>query len=153
MILYSDGDVLEAAEDIIAHQVNCQGKMNSGVARAIRNKWPSAFNDYLRFYKSADDKESLLGKILLSQVEDNKFVAHLFGQYNYGYDGERYTSYDALYDGLTYIKNLAQKFDKSIALPFKIGSDRGGADWFVVQAMLESIFADYSVHLYKLEEN
>lgn len=148
----STGDVTEAAEDIIIHQVNCQGKMNSGVARAIRNKWPSAFNDYLAFWKAADNKSDLLGKVLLSQVGDNKFVAHIFGQFNYGYDGARYTSYDALYDGLKFIKDLAQKYNKSVALPSKIGSDRGGADWFVVESMIHSIFKDYEVHLYLLEE-
>ena len=34
-----NGDLLNANTDFICHQVNCQGKMNSGVAKAIRNKW------------------------------------------------------------------------------------------------------------------
>lgn len=36
MIKIIDGDLLASKTDIIAHQVNCKGAFNSGVARAIR---------------------------------------------------------------------------------------------------------------------
>ena len=36
MIKIIDGDLLNSEADIICHQVNCQGKMNSGVAKQIR---------------------------------------------------------------------------------------------------------------------
>lgn len=40
---YFDGDLLTAKTDIIAHQVNCIGAFNSGVAACIRNKFSSVF--------------------------------------------------------------------------------------------------------------
>ena len=152
MILFSEADLLEATEDIIVHQVNCQGKMNSGIARQIREKWPTAYDAYMAYCDFNAEPKNMLGSVRIIQVEPHKFVAHLFGQEHYGYDGRRYTSYDALYEGLTYIKSAAQQYGKSVALPFKIGCERGGADWRIVSMMIEQIFADYKVHLYKLEE-
>ena len=46
MISVVKGNLLNASEDIIAHQVNCQKKMNSGVAKAIREEWPNVFDRY-----------------------------------------------------------------------------------------------------------
>mgnify|MGYP002508800364 CR=1 FL=1 len=34
-----NGNLLDATEAMICHQVNCQGAMNSGVAKGIRNKY------------------------------------------------------------------------------------------------------------------
>lgn len=36
MIKIIQGDLLEAKENIIAHQVNCKGVMGSGVAKQIK---------------------------------------------------------------------------------------------------------------------
>lgn len=157
MMLLSHGDLLEAPEDIIVHQVNCQGKMNSGIARQMREKWPDVYKAYMNVWRwnEADEnseRRDLLGTAQVVAVGPNKFVVNLFGQNEYGYDGQRYTSYDALYDGLTYIKEKAKEQGLSVAIPFKIGCDRGGADWFIVDSMIQRIFADYKVHLYKLEE-
>ena len=40
MVTVVKGDLLDAKETIIAHQVNCQKRMNSGVAKAIRENIP-----------------------------------------------------------------------------------------------------------------
>ena len=40
MVNYVKGNLLESDCDYICHQVNCQGVMNSGIARQIREKWP-----------------------------------------------------------------------------------------------------------------
>lgn len=141
------GDLLKAKEDIIVHQVNCQKKMGSGIALQIKNKFPEAYKDYMRFANPA-----ALGRVCISATESGKYIAHVFGQLNYGYDGARYTNYGALTEGLAYIKEAAVQSNKSVAIPWKIGCDRGGADWKIVYEMIEIIFADYSVTLYKLEE-
>jgi O-acetyl-ADP-ribose deacetylase (regulator of RNase III) len=156
MINYMVGDLLSAKEDIIVHQVNCQGKMGSGIALQIKNKFPSAYNDYMSLFKPKRSRPELLGDVRISMIKDEKtckYIAHLFGQEFYGYDGKRYTNYDSLYKGLQYVKDQANQFNKSVAIPYKIGSDRGGADWDIVLKMIEKIFDDYSVTIYKLEEN
>ena len=44
MVTVVKGNLLDATEIVIAHQVNCQKKMNSGVAKAIREKYPIVFS-------------------------------------------------------------------------------------------------------------
>lgn len=34
------GNIFDATEDIICHQVNCQGVMGAGVAKALYQRWP-----------------------------------------------------------------------------------------------------------------
>ena len=54
MIKIVKGNLLDATEDIIAHQVNCMGVMGSGLAKQIRNKYPEVYanyKDYLKNYK------------------------------------------------------------------------------------------------------
>jgi hypothetical protein len=70
----------------------------------------------------------------------------MFAQERFGYDGKRYTSYDAFYDCLIHIRDFCEKNDiNKIALPYKIGSDRGGADWNVIYSMIESVFAKTNI--------
>ena len=40
------GDLLEANLDYYCHQVNCQGKMGSGIAKSIKEKWPIVYKEY-----------------------------------------------------------------------------------------------------------
>ena len=42
------GDLLKAKEDIIIHQVNCQGAYGAGLAKQIANKYPKAKKEYVR---------------------------------------------------------------------------------------------------------
>ena len=61
MIHYVQGDITKSDCDIICHQVNCQGVMNSGVAKAIREKWPEVYDNYKRWCDREEYKEDLLG--------------------------------------------------------------------------------------------
>lgn len=160
-IIYKEGDLLDAQTDVIAHQVNCKGVMGSGVAKQIKEKWPNVFNAYEEYLRMCDwdksfyVKSNALGKCLMVNVSSNstKYIANLFGQHLYGMDGKRYTSYDDIYDALT---NLAvQMMDngqESVAIPYKMSSDRGGADWNVILAMIESVFknTDIIIEIWKL---
>lgn len=146
-IVYKTGNLLDAQTDVIAHQVNCQGVMGSGVAKQIRNKWPRAYDSYVSHcYDYTTYTHELLGECQLVQVNDNQCVANLFGQNYYGRDNKRYTSYDGIYDALTSLATLMMSNGmKSLAIPYKMSSDRGGADWNVVLAMIESVFKDTDI--------
>ena len=101
MIYYKKGNLLECTEAIIIHQVNCQGKMNAGVAKIIREAYPKVYTDYLELEASS----TLLGCVQYVEV-DNKIVVNLFGQDNYRPRTVRHTSYDALDEGFRKIKNV-----------------------------------------------
>lgn len=144
-IIYKTGNLLDAQTDVIAHQVNCQGVMGSGVAKYIREKWSNVFEEYKKY---CDDiwSHQVFGTCLLVSIDNEQYVANLFGQSRYGKNGKRYTNYEALYKALESL--VAQMVDvnkKSVAFPYKMSSDRGGADWNVVLAMIESIFKDTDI--------
>lgn len=154
MIKIVKGDLLQATENIIGHQVNCQNKMNSGVAKSIREKYPLAFE---KFSKSSEifirtgRQEELFGKTQIIKVEKEKFVANLFGQFEYGYDGKKYTDESKLYEALKKLREVAQQENLSVALPYGIGCVRGGGDWDIVEEYISKAFEGYEVTLYKLD--
>ena len=152
MVKIEDGNVLESGADYICHQVNCQGKMNSGVAKQIRNKWPEVYESYLYFCGLFSGKGSPLGMCDMVPVSTGQVVVNMFAQDQYGYDGKQYTDIDALHDCL---EALAEEQKENpalrIALPYKIGCVRGGANWDEVLAMIKNVFAGGEVELWRLE--
>jgi O-acetyl-ADP-ribose deacetylase (regulator of RNase III) len=159
------GSLLDANCDYICHQVNCMGKMNSGVAKAIRDKWPIVYNKYYEecdswhawayaHYPQDSEQQAarvMLGRIQLVQVTENQTVINLFGQGSFGYDGKRYTSYDAFWMGLGEIRKCVP-VGNTIAFPKNIGCCRGGANWNVIKTMIAEALHDYEVYIYELEE-
>lgn len=142
-IIYKNGNLLDAQTTVIGHQVNCQGVMGSGVAKQIRNKWPLVFSNY---QVKCQSPISPLGDVLIVKVSDNQYIANIFGQYNYGTGGEKYTSYDALDIAFSRLKyTMVENNFKSLAIPYKMSSDRGGADWDIVLALLNSAFKDTDI--------
>lgn len=150
MVKIISGNLLDAKEDYICHQVNCQGVMGSGVAKAIRYKWPEVFTEYKSYIDMHFDTP--LGSVCYASINNsNQVVANMFAQSSYGYDGKRYTSYDAFCNCLSVMSRDIPK-SKTIAFPYKIGSDRGGANWNIIYTMICEILGDWDITIYKLEE-
>ena len=81
MIKIIDGDLLTSNTDIIAHQVNCKGAFNSGVAKAIRDYDVQVYKDYHSFC-SINTPEQLLGSVRYFQSNiDARIFANLFALY------------------------------------------------------------------------
>ncbi|AFC30984.1 Appr-1-p processing enzyme family [Paenibacillus mucilaginosus 3016] len=143
-----EGDLLLASEDILGHQVNCRGVMGSGVAKGIRARFPEAYTAYQS--KCAGERSgTLLGQCQIVRSKGGKYIANLFGQDGFGAGG-RYTQEDKLKQALMELREFARSNGLSAALPYRIGSDRGGADWQVVYGIIEEVFKEDEVTLYKL---
>jgi O-acetyl-ADP-ribose deacetylase (regulator of RNase III) len=165
-IHFVKGDMLEAKLDYYCHQVNCQGRMASGIAKSIKTKWHRVYDDYIakcddvrnkviemcgRWESHIDVSEVLLGDIQLVPVDVDKTVVNMFAQQYYGYDGKRYTSYDGFWSCLGKIREQVPKGSK-IGFPDHIGCGLGGANWEVIKTMIwEALSEDYDVYIYKLE--
>jgi O-acetyl-ADP-ribose deacetylase (regulator of RNase III) len=148
MLYEIKGNLLDSKEDFICHQVNCQGAMNSGVAKQIREKWPEVYREYSEF--SLLNSKLLLGRIQQVTVNNNQSIVNMFSQEYYGYDGKRYTSYDAFWSCLYRIKADCGSPGATFAFPAKIGSDRGGANWNVIKSMINEVLGkDYDVYIYE----
>ena len=146
MVKYVKGDLTNATERYIAHGCNAQGVMGSGVALAIRNKWPKAYIDYVRYIK---DGGTLGGSIV--SVNDDKYIINLITQEFFGNDGKRYASPPAI------MKSLVDtiwdyNISGTIAIP-EIGCGLGGLNWNGdVLPVLERIETDFEVEfrVYKI---
>lgn len=150
MIKEVKGDLLQAIENIIGHQVNCQGVMGLGLAAKIKNKYPQAYKMYKTVTKF-NDPQSLLGISLIVKVDENKYVANLFGQLNYGRNKKQYTDYEALNKALIELKEYALNNNLTVALPYGLGCGLAGGDWSIVRNLIDKTFKDYEVTIYKID--
>lgn len=61
------------------------------------------------------------------------------------------TDYSAMEIALTEIKTYAEEVNFSIAIPYGIGCGIANGDWNKVYKIIEKVFDDYNVTLYKYE--
>lgn len=124
--------------------------MNSGVARAIREEFPEAYIvDCLT--QRGDDRK--LGSFTTAYTKLGKII-NLYGQYNYGRDGKKYTLVDKLEDALEmFAAKYAGRFysvNTSVCIP-RIGCGLGGADWdteLVPMIERQLVSRGFKVHVY-----
>src|ERR1700722_15166322 len=134
------GDLLEATEQLIIHQVNCVSNGGAaGIARAIFDKYP-----YADCYNGRT-QQSVPGTIdIRGNGRDQRLVCNLNGQFYPGgvqyphsnKDGyvarERY--FQQCLDRITEIEGL-----KSIAFPWMVGCGIAGGSWPNYLAMITSL--------------
>lgn len=147
IIVYRQGDFTTTKGQMMIHQVNCQGAMNSGAAKSVRDKYPIVFDEYRKLWGQTMTDYELLGKAQIVRINEKQYAVNIFGQLNYGYDGKKYTSYDALDTAFKYLANYIKNHEeiKVIAFPFMFGCGRGGANWDVVLTMIKTIFEDLDI--------
>lgn len=155
MVKYVKGNLLDSDCDYICHQVNCQGVMNSGIARQIRERWPRVFASYRAYCdRLKNNNESPLGEIWGVAIDNEhaQWVVNMFGQDTFGYTGARFTSYDSFATCLTKMRDRLPK-DKTIGFPKNIGCGLGGGNWKVISALIEEILGeDFEVYIYEYNE-
>lgn len=163
MVTFHNGNILDSGADVICHQVNCQGAMNSGVAKAVRQKWPKVYTEYHECAKDIDigfgDMQlswthmfGHIQSVLIPKDKGFQIVINMFAQNGYGYDGKRYTSYDAFWSCLGEIKKSVAP-GTTVAFPARIGCVRGGASWNVILKMIEEVLGkDYNVEIWDYDK-
>lgn len=145
MIKEVQGNILNFTNGIIAHQVNCY-RINSGIAKQIIDQYPIVLEE---FEKLNVEPESKLGACQIIKINKHLSVANLYGQLNYGYNGERYTNYIAITRALSKLFSVA---NCDIAIPYNMSSYRGGAKWELIYNIIQTLAIDFKhdVYIYKL---
>lgn len=146
MITYKKGNLLDTPDSIIVHGCNSQGVMGSGVAKAIRKKWPQVFNDYHKEYAT---NGLILGTYNVSYIkEDHKFIINAITQGGYGYDGRKFVSYDAI--DMVMMK-IGYNYSSTMAISMpKIGAGLGGGTWEVIEAIINDRLKTHNVTVWEL---
>ncbi len=133
MINYKYGDLLGVTEGVIVHGCNAQGVMGSGVALAIKNKYPDAYTAY----KAFEQKHGLyLASVSIRRVDTKLHIANAITQEFYGSDSHiQYVSYGAVH--LAFEK-LHKHFPISTPFHFpRIGAGRGNGSWAIIANLIE----------------
>ena len=164
MIVYRNQSIFDFRfNSIIAHGVNCQGVMGSGVAKQIRETYPLVYNQYKQlcdtgnadnsfvFTRFCDPSRShpLLGGLQLIDHGSGVMIANLFTQEFYGKDGRRYADQTSIYKALlhlAYTIKMTPAIHQAITIP-KIGCGLGGLHWETdVLPIIQEINRQYPIN-------
>lgn len=138
-IEYVKGNLLATPHQYILHGCNAQGVMGSGVAKAIRDKYPSAFSVYRYQYERG---LMALGAVTYAEQDDGKTIINAVTQEFYGRGSSKvYVSYTAINEALARISWWLSCRQYSESLPYvampKIGAGLGGGDWEIISEIIE----------------
>lgn len=145
-----EGDLLSADADAICQQVNCQGVMGAGLAKAICTKWPVVRQLYYEYCNDVGAPFALLGRVHVVREPGIPFdIVNVFGQLNYGRKNFRYTHYYALETAFKEIDRIYA--GKKVAFPYGFGCGLAGGDWDVVSDLIARHLKNCDVYIYRKE--
>ena len=148
------GSALDVPVGVIVHGCNCQGVMGAGIAKAIKDLYPAAFE----IYRTQYEREGLkLGNISFIEVSPNKWIVNANTQNTFDRN-TRAVSYDAVVDCfekvVVLVKTIKERTKASDYLPIifpKIGAGLGGGDWDIIEKIIDKTVPDeMQKHLYVL---
>ncbi len=151
-IIYQTGNLLYVYSGFVVHGCNAQGVMGSGVALAVKNKYPEAYECYRNDINTAmSDPQmktsDLLGAISFWSPDENLelVIANMITQDFYGSSpGQptRHVSYDAVAWGFSNLVEQSGGFGiTDIHIP-KIGAGLGGGSWNIISTIIEETVPD-----------
>lgn len=147
-IIHKYGDLLEAPEKYILHGCNAQGVMGAGVARLIKQKWPTA---YLVYIASRQHNGMRLGVVTYAEQDDGKVIFNGITQEFFARQpGECCVSYRAIEEVICAVNSYFEhKSFQSVAMP-KIGAGLGGGDWDLIETIIEHNSKNFQPVVYEL---
>lgn len=148
MPTYLKKDITTVETGIIAHGVNCQHAMGSGVAKAIKEKWPKVYQSFMRTHGGKE----MLGTAHLINVNSDPLlhVANCYTQVFYGHGG-RFASPRAIEKSLDSLASYSKTTELPLYIP-KIGAGLGGLKWDTeVEPIISKLEKKYQIEIFVCE--
>lgn len=148
-IEYREGDVLASDVYVVAHGCNNMGIMGSGIAKQIKAQYPAAFDRYHKLYLEDNIK---LGSVHFVKVNELRMIGNFITQPLVALNDVeiRYASYDAIAECMVRANALLVKNNiTEFAMPL-IGAGLGGANWNIIESIIENTCHDVKPIVYKL---
>lgn len=137
-------DLTTVEDGIIVHGCNCSGGFGSGIAGALKKKWP----ELATAFKDNGTGRGLLGTVLLVHVDENVQVANCYTQQYYGPGDRRYADPAAIRQCLEHVLAYADTDHKDLYVA-KIGCGLGGLSWeHEVFDIYKEVFEGTDVNVY-----
>lgn len=150
-------NLLTVERGIIVHQVNTLGRMGKGLAQTLRTAYPAIYDSYKACIQNTEPNR-LLGTVDYVTVKPNLLIAQVFGQASIQSPRKpktNHTDEQALEQGLSDIRAIAELDGLTIHIPRHIGSGLAGGDKTRIHAIIERVFEDciVPVWLYDYDGN
>ncbi|QDV85213.1 macro domain-containing protein [Planctomycetes bacterium TBK1r] len=133
-----EGDLLKLASqghfDVIIHGCNCFCTMGAGIAKAIRDQYPTAYDADLATEKGSRDKLGTYSSIEVSIGDRRLTVVNAYTQFNYRGPGIK-ADYDAIRQVFRKIKD--DFAGGRIGYPM-LGAGLAGGDWDTIKAIISA---------------
>ena len=136
MIEYRKGNLLDVTDGVIVHGCNMKGVMGSGVALAIRKKYPECYKRY-KGQLEAPIFDLRLGDIIWwNDVTGKLFIANGLTQENFGSDSTvRYANYAAIANVFRLAMLTNNGYESDIHFP-KIGAGLVNCDLNIIEKLI-----------------
>lgn len=142
-ITYRVGDLFQASEIAIAHGCNCQGVMGAGVARTMRELYPSVYDRYAAACYDGQFRVGSAQAVWADPDRDagDRLVYNLGTQQNPGSDA---TVWGIFLSFANMAEDAKTRHINTVAIP-RIGCGIGGLTWEEVAPAIEQAI-EYSSH-------
>jgi O-acetyl-ADP-ribose deacetylase (regulator of RNase III) len=142
MVTEKEVDIFDSGAVIAAQCCNCQCTQGSGIAWAIRQKFPEVYDDDLQTVKGDRLKLGTVRIVkLITPHPTLRYIANCYGQFNFGREN-RQMSYEAMYRCFESLKGHVANTNLILAFPYKISCKLAGGSWRVVREMIFDVFED-----------
>lgn len=137
------GDLLARSRGILVQGCNAQGKMGSGLAKAVRDQFPKAYDDYIAAHAAHGLR---VGQVVFSVVRSTGstptlVIANAITQEFYGRDpNRRYVDYDGVQRAFEAIAHAARTWDLPVFYPL-IGCGLANGQWAKVGPRIDHALA------------
>ena len=118
-----------------------------GVAKQLAYRYIGLEEKYSKFCELYDNSYNQLKGRVFKIMLQGKFIMNVFSQKE-NFD----TEYEMMKVALKEIKEYAKRFNLTVCIPYGIGCGIANGDWRIVYKIIEEVFEDYGVTLYKLEK-
>lgn len=150
-IEYVTGNILEGDEEFVVQGCNAQGVMGSGLAKAIRDKYPKVYHEYRKAYEDGGNYLEL-GDLIWVDVGE-RIIINAITQQNFGRDPNRlYVSYNAIQMVVQALNEELGDLDAPPRVSFPlIGCGLANGSWKIVGEIIEEFSTDFQPVVYLLD--
>lgn len=152
MIKIIDGDLLTSNTDIIAHQVIAKVLLILVLQKRSVIMMCKYIKIIIVFVRLIHLNNYWVLLDIFSLILTQEYMQIYLHQKSYGYDGKQYTDINSLRKCFENLRSYAVLENMSIAMPYKIGCVRGGANWEEVYQMINDIFENCNIELWRLDK-